>query len=253
MIIGLLTIIYSMLFGGSVDPFVLPNAQKVVKQAIEETERKREVSKELKLYVKEWKSLQKLNKKQAKSIARLNSDYSVDPNTISDEFKSNRKARREIEDKIIEYRYAIQAMINDGEWSVIMEQVANPKAKTIKKKDKAQLKSQLKREKKIVALENEIKDAFANSAKLDEVIEDLDQFEEDLAGFLFVMQEEGNRVAEVMENRNASKEDLTNMIILHEDLRSNVHTSFLKLRGELLELSTPGQWPKIAKALNKLF
>ena len=253
MIIGLLTIIYSMLFGGSVDPFVLPDAQKVVKQAIEDKERKKEVTKELKLYSKEWKSLQKLNKKQSKSIARLNSDFSIDTQFISKEFESHRSARKEIEDQIIEYRYAIQAMITDNEWEVIMQAVANPKAKTIKKKDKAQLKSQLKREKKIIALENEIKDAFGNSPKVEEVIEDLDQFEEDMAEFLFVMQEEAARVAEVMENRDASKEDLTEIVVLNEDFRAKVHTSFLKLRGELIELSTPEQWPKIAKALNKLF
>ena len=113
------------------------------------------------------------------------------------------------------------------------------------------MKEALKKDKKFRAVEDEIEAAFTDPEKLKEVKIDMEQFEDDLADLIFTMQEESLNMVEVMRDRNASRDDITKAVMMQEDHRAVVHASFLKLRKELVELSTKDNWPKIAKALNK--
>ncbi len=83
MLISLFIILSNVLGGSSEDPFILPKAEKVVKQAIEEPARKDQAALAMKSYSKEWKQLLKTRKKQAKAISKLNKDRSADPQAIA--------------------------------------------------------------------------------------------------------------------------------------------------------------------------
>ena len=74
--------------GGSADsPFVLPNAEKAVKQIVVDSESKKEIQAEMKTISKQWKKLEKTKKAQAKAIAKLNKDYHSDPQLIDYSFR----------------------------------------------------------------------------------------------------------------------------------------------------------------------
>ena len=252
MLIGLFTILITVLGASSEDPFILPNAQKLVKNSIEDSDRKKEAMVAMKSFSKDWKKLQKLKKKQAKALTKLNKELSVDPQAISVLFEEYRSERRIVKDQLIEFRLNIQDIMTDGEWVTLLDQVEDIKPKKAKKQEKAQLKSNLKKDKNFLDIEREIQDAFSDPEEIEEVKKDLDQFEADLANLLFVVQEEPVNVVEVMRNRSATRDEITQVIIKQEDYRSKVHASFLVLRGELAQLSTEDNWSKIAKALNKL-
>jgi organic radical activating enzyme len=253
MLIGLFTILFLVLGGGSSeDPFILPNAQKLVKNAIEDPDRNKEAMVAMKSFSKDWKKLQKLQKKQAKALAKINKDLYADPHAIEDLFNNYRSERRIAKDQLIELRLNIQDLMTDPEWATLIVQIEDVKPKKAKKQEKAELKSELKKDKNFLAIESEIQAAFSDPEKIEEVKKDLDKFEDDLANLLFVIQEEPANLIEVMRKRSATRDELTEVVIKQEDYRSEVHASYLVLRQELVQLSTEDNWSKIAKALNKL-
>ncbi len=253
MLIGLYTILSLLLRGGgSEEPFILPKAEKVVKQAIEEPARKDQAVLAMKSYSKEWKKLLKTRKKQAKGISKLNKDRSVDSQAIADLFQDYRSKRRGVKDNLISFRLNIQKLMTDEEWAKVIDQLENVKPKKVEKQNKAMLKSQLKQDKKFMAIESEIKAAFSVPKNIEEVQKDLIQFEDDLTDLIFETQEGPAQVVEIMRNRSATKDQLTEVIMKQEEYRAKAHASFLKLRTNLVEVSTDDNWSKIAKALNKL-
>jgi len=230
----------------------LPKAEKVVQQTIEEPARKDQAVLAMKSYSKEWKKLLKTRKKQAKGISKLNKDRSADPRAIADLFENYRSERRVVKDQLIEFRLNIQDLMTDAEWVTLIDQVEDIKPKKANKQEKAQLKSNLKKDKNFLAIESEIQAAFSDPEKIEEVKIDLDKFEDDLTNLLFETQEGPVQVVEIMRNRNATKDQLTEVIMKQEDYRAKAHASFLELRTNLVEISTDDNWSKIAKALNKL-
>ncbi len=252
MLIGLFALLYTILGSGSEDPFILPKAEKVVKQAIEEPARKDQAVMAMKSYSKQWKKLLKSRKKQAKSVSKLNKDRSADPQAIADLFQDYRSKRRGVKDSLITFRLDIQKLMTDEEWSKSINQLESVKPKKVKKQEKAELKSQLKQDKKLMALRSEVEAAFTDPEKMAEADRDLTQFEDDLSALLFENQEGPAQVVEIVRNRNATKDQLTEVIMKQEDYRAKAHASFLELRTNLVEISTEDNWSKIAKALNKL-
>jgi len=253
MLIGLFTILFTVLSGGSEEPFILKNAKKTAKKAIVEPERRKEALTGIKAYSKQWKKLQKTNKKQVKALKKLNKDLSSDSQEISDLFEHYRTDRRKVKDELIEFRLQIQELMTDEEWETVIDQIENIKPKKEKKLEKKQLKSRLKQDSRLLAIRDEIETAFSDPDKVDKVKKSLLDFEEDLINLMDKSQEDPINVLEVMRNRNASREDISNVVVLQEDYRAKAHSSFLDMRMDLVELSTEDNWPKIAKALNKLF
>lgn len=252
MLISLFIILSTVLGGSSEDPFILPKAEKVVKQAIEEPARRDQAVLAMKSYSKEWKKLLKSRKKQAKTVSKLNKDRSADQQAIAGLFENYRTERRIVKDQLIAFRLNIQDLMTDEEWVTLIDQVEDVKPKKAKKQEKAQLKSNLKKDKNFLAIESEIQAAFSDPNKIEEVNKDLNEFEDDLTNLLFETQEGHAQIVEIMRNRNATKDQLTEVIMRQEDYRTKVHASFLELRTNLVEISTDDNWSKIAKALNKL-
>jgi len=153
---------------------------------------------------------------------------------------------------LITFRLDIQKLMTDEEWAKIIDQLESVKPKKVKKQEKAELKSKLKHDKKLMALRSEVEAAFTDPEKMAEADRDLTQFEDDLSALLFETQEGPAQVVEIMRNRNATKDQLTEVIMKQEDYRAKAHASFLELRTNLVEISTDDNWSKIAKSLNKL-
>ncbi len=252
MLIGLFIILSTVLGGSPEDPFILPNAEKIVKSSIEDTDRNKEAMVAMKSFSKDWEKLQNVKKKQAKALSKLNQDRATNPQEIADIFKNYRSERRIVKDQLIEFRLNIQDLMTDEEWVTLINQIEDVKPKKARKQEKAELKDNLKKDKNFLAIENEIQAAFSDPEKIEEVKKDLNKFEDDLTNLLFVIQEEPANLIEVMRTRSASREVLTEVITKQEDYRSKVHASYLVLREELVQLSTEDNWSKIAKALNKL-
>ena len=251
MLIGLFTLLSILLGGGNATPFILPKAEKVVKQTVEDSDRKKDILAEVKIYTKEWKKLQKTKKKQAKAISKVNKDYSADHQVIADEFQKYRDERKRLSADLTQFRLTVQEMFTEQEWSVIMDQAVNLKLKKEKKLNKAQAKEHVKQDKQIAAIESEIEAVFTDPEKLKKVRNDLEVFEDAMADLIVENQSYTSTVVEVMNDQQASQEEIEAVISLQEQIRAGAHDAFLELRKNLVEISTEDNWPKLAKALGK--
>ena len=206
MLIALFTMLAMAIFGSEDSPFLIPKIEKKIKHTITDKDRKKEILAVMKDYKKEWKALGKTKKKQAKSFGKLNKDRNADPQVLLDLFETSRKQRDELNNKLIEGRIKVAGLIIEKEWNVLMADVLEVKPKTAKKLTKAEAKTLLKQDEKIIAIGDEIEAAFTDSAKKKEVTKYLLQFEDDIIELLVGSQELTFKDQEVLRNREASKE-----------------------------------------------
>ncbi len=251
MLIALFTMLAMAIFGSEDSPFLIPKIEKKIKHTITDKDRKKEILAVMKDYKKDWKALGKTKKKQVKSFGKLNKDRNADPQVLLDLFETSRQQRAEQNNKLINGRIKVAGLIKQEEWDNLMKGVLEVKPKTTKKLTKAEAKTLLKQDKKLMAIGDEIEAAFTDSAKREEATKYLLQFEENIAELLAGSQELNYKDQEVLRNREASSEEIARVIQKLENFRTNVHQSYLDLRKKLVELSTEENWPALAKALGK--
>ena len=252
MLIGLFTLLFTVVLGGSESPFVLPKAEKTVKQIVVDSDKKKEILSEMKVFSKEWKKLQKTKKKQAKAIAKLNKDYSVDQQLMTDRFRKYRDERKPIVSDLSKYRHSVQGKFTEEEWNQVMDRAINISPKTAKKMDKAQAKAEMRRNKQLTAIGDEIEAAFSDPNTIEQVKQDMLDFEDNMADLLARNQDYLDQLVEVMKDQEATLGELEALVNREEQIRAEAHTSFLTLRKNLVELSNEQLWPKLSKPLGRL-
>lgn len=252
MLIGLLTLLFTVVLGNDGSPFVLPKAEKTVKHVLADSENKKEILAEMKTFKKQWKKLQKTKKRQAKGIVKLNKDFYVNQQLIDDRFRKYRTERGPLKEQLTNLRLAVQGKFTSEEWAQLMARAINPDRKTTKKMNKAEAKAEMRRNKQLTAIADEIEAAFEDPEAIEEVKQDIETFEDSMADLLVGGQGYLDQLVEVMENQDATREELQALVDREEEIRVGAHNSFLTLRSNLIELSNESHWPKLAKPLNKL-
>ena len=251
MLIGLFTLIFTVLLGSADSPFIIPEAEKAITQTITEKERKKEIKALLKSYNKEFKALKKYEKQTGKSIVQLIKDRSVTSASISEEFDKVMANREDFNRALTSGRLLIQEKINPDEWEEILNKIQDVKPKKLKKQNKSEIKSKLQLEKSVVAFKQEILDAFEEVSDQDAASKHLDQFEDNLSQLLFEEQHQKDKMIDVMYDGEASRADIEEVVKNFAEFQSNAQQSMLDLRSNLVDLSDEGNWPKLAKALAK--
>ena len=251
MLIALFTLLFTVVFGTSESPFILPKAEKTIKKNIEDKDRREEILTIMKNYKKEWKALEKTKKQQAKSLSKLNKDRNTDTEALAELLRTSRKQREKLNSKLIDGRIKIAGMIKQEEWDEIMKGVIIIKPKTEKKLTKAETKTLLRKDKKIAAIREEIEAAFRDTVKRKEVSEYLLRFEEDITDLITENNTFTYKDQDVLRDQAATREEVAEVIQRLEDFREKVHHSFLDLRKNLVSLSTEENWPELSKALEK--
>ena len=252
MLIGLFTLLFAVVLGGEETPFILPKAEKTVKQILVDSDNKKEILGQMKVFTKSWKKLEKTKKKQAKAIAKLNKDYSVDQQLIADAFSIYRKEREPIVSEMTQLRLSVQEKFTKDEWDQFMDRIISVSPKQSKKLDKANAKAVVKQDKQLAAIASEIENAFTDPAKIESAKQFLLAFEDAMARLLVENQDYLSSLVEVMEDQNATKDELTSIVNHQEKIRAGAHESFLAFRKNLVELSSEEDWPKLSKTLGKL-
>jgi hypothetical protein len=250
MLIALFTMLSILLFGGGESPFLVPDAQKLAKKHITDTERKKEVLAVMADYKKEWKALAKTKKKQAKEVSKLISDQTTTTQQILTHFTTYREEREKINALLVESRIKAQQLITEEEWKQIMASSIEKANKKADKTEKSEYKQRLKQTEQMVDLENAT-EKYVPKQKQAKAQRLLDQFESSMADLMYITQNQSQEVLQVIANKESSKRELETMVNQTEDFRAHAHRSFLKLREGLTELTPEENWKYIAKELNK--
>ena len=261
MITGTIFLIMSI-FGGSPNFFSIPKTetriftiQKVEKQVrsnITDPSREKEVLELFNQAKKEIKSLDKQLKTAGKEFKKLQSDKTVKSDELTVVFLQSEEVRRSVQSVLVEKRLKLRQLINEKEWTAIMEEGINNMADNPKKRDK-EIRQIEKYDKKILnkvqkTLNKQIEDEGRRTRALNAYM----SFEKKVN----VLTEES--IDYLKQNDLAAQKHQATQSVLEEVFttlnksREEAMTSFLEMRDELIELCSDHEWKKISKMLNSM-
>jgi hypothetical protein len=250
MLIALFTILFTVLIGGTDTPFVIPDADKVIKKTVVDKDRRNEALFVVKAYKQEWKDLGKLKKNQAKQLSKFVKSYNTDVEVFNEVFSNFRKQRNQFNGILVDSRYKLQGVLTTEEWTELMEAAYASLEKNDKKFNKAEIKSELRSNKKLVKVGESIEAVFEEEDKKI-ATQLLEEFEASIVNLLFENQNYRENVLKTLESKKATKEELAAVVNKVEKLRTETQDAFVNLYLGLTTISTEKEWPKLARQLNK--
>jgi len=249
MIIGTITLITLLFFGGVSEYFLVDKLEKGVKEFVIEKERQKEILADLKVSKAFIKEFNKKRKGQLKSFKEINADRNTSEEDLTAFFDQLMKERVEFQEKIIPDRINVANKINQDEWDNIIENsqasLQKTKEKQQKKVDKGKISEPF--EKTVIAIEKYIID----DKKKEKVREVLDTFigsQKEAADKLRKMNDEDN---DVINNKNATKAELLELAGDLNELRQDAFESVIEFHLSVKENTTEEEWAPIMKAFNK--
>ena len=244
---ALAMLIISFLGGGNETFFLTPDLKKNVKTFVEDGERKKEIFSLMKESKKEQKRYVKSRKKYYKEYKKLNLDRNStleDHQTFVNKYFNSRK---EISAYSINKELAMKNLTTEEEWDNIMDAV-------MEKTDKGKVQKKMEQtSQKFFEKLNEVAErSITDESNKRTVMESLDEFQKDINAYIPSVAELSYKNLETIRNYNASKSEYENGADDLQKMRSEINDDFLKLRFQLLELTTEKEWNKIIKAYNDL-
>ena len=250
MIIGLLTLLASLLTGGSQEIFYVDNIDKGVKEYVEDKPRKKELTVILKSGTKKIEKFKKDASKTAKELKQKDADRDTPDQWFRDFFIDRFASFEKLQDYVADERVEIQPLITDEEWGKIMENSAEAQRKQDAKLEKEESKG---KSKDIFShLEAAINENIKEASKRSKVIDALKKYEVDYYNYLDTKENVNVVDAHVLTNRQASKEELLAFGKTLNDLRKGLHEDFLNFYFTLKKNTNEEDWEPIIKEMNKL-
>lgn len=239
--------IIGLLGGGNETFFLTPDLKKNVKTFVEDKERKAEIFALMKESKKRQVAFVKLRKKTFKDYKKLNLDRNTTLEKHQAFVNDYFDARKEISAFSIDKELAMKKLMTEEEWNNIMNSVME---KT--DKDKIRKKMEQSSQKFFETLTEMAETSIVDATKKGAVMESLDEFQEDINTYIPSVAELSYKNLETIRDYNATKYEYENGAEELQKMRREINDDFLKLRFQLLELTTEKEWNKIIKAYNNL-
>jgi hypothetical protein len=243
MIISTIAVI-SMLFGSGLGAFFeIPQVEKLIKENVEDKDRKKEATTISKEYFKAVKKIRnEENKviKELKKAAAIRSTTKEELNVLIDSISSiDLKGRQ----TWVKMRLEITKILTKEEFDKII--IAGTTED--KKVEKQNLKAKQKRDKAIQDIRVSLKEVITDQAKINNVLEDFQQYE-DAVNDLFKMHDEINyKLDETLRKYDVSEEELQTIMENVGKYNDGVLNAFETFNFQLVEQTTDEEWENINK------
>ena len=250
------------IFGGSPNFFTIPKTetkiftiQKVEKQLrdkISDKNREKEVLQIFQEAKREIKSLDRQLKESGKEFKKLQSDRTVKSDKLTEVFLKSEEVRKKVQLVLVEKRMMLRQLIRENEWNEFIQDginriAENPmkREKEIRQIEKADQKTLNRVQKKLTKqINDESRQSLALDAYLD-FEEKVKRLTEESIAYL----KQNDKAAQ---QYKADRKALENVFTTLNNSREEAMVSFLKLREELIAISSEDEWKKIAKTLNSM-
>jgi len=244
MIISTITALSLLFGGGNLGAFFeIPKVEKLIKENVEDKDRKKEAKAISKEYFKVVRKLRKEENKvikELKKVAAIRSTTKEELNGLIDSISSiDLKGQQ----TWIKLRLDITKIITKEEF----DNVITAGTTEDKKVEKQNLKAKQKRDKALQDIRTSLKEVITDQAKIDKVLEDFQQYE-DAVNDLFKMHEEINyRLDETLRKYEASEEELQTLMENVGKYNDGVLNAFETFNFKLVEQTTDEEWENINK------
>ena len=215
MIIALIISILSG--GGSLEVFYIDKIEQGVNKYVTDKDRKKELEEHFKEYNKIYKSYNKGMQSDLKNLKKQNLDRIVSITWYEDLFKKRLDQTTKVQASFIDYRIHIQNVINEDEWTQIMELASSAETKEREKKEKQARKNSDKD--LMYKLRETANENIVNPTSKTEVLAAWDIFKEDYDATVETYDHINVEDSETIVNKNVSEEEIKGIIVKLDSIR----------------------------------
>ena len=250
------------IFGGSPNFFTIPKTetkiftiQKVEKQLIDkisDKNREKEVLQIFQQAKREIKSLDRQLKESGKEFKELQSDRMVKSDKLTEVFLKSEEVRKKVQLVLVEKRMMLRQLIRENEWNDFMQDGIQSIAEDPKKRDKEIRKIEKADQKTLSRVQKKLTKQINDESRQTKALNAYTDFEEKVnrlteESIAYLQQNDDSA-----QQYKADKRVLENVFTTLNKSREEAMASFLRLREELIDLSSEEEWKKIAKTLNSM-
>ena len=250
------------IFGGSPNFFTIPKTetkiftiQKVEKQLrnkISDKNREKEVRHIFQQAKREIKSLDKQLKESGKEFKELQSDRTVKSDKLTEVFLKSEEVRKKVQLVLVEKRMMLRQLIRENEWNEFMRDGIQSIAENPEKRDKEIRKIEKTDQKTLSRVQKKLSKQINDESRQKKAFDAYMNFEEKVNKLteesITYLQQNDNAAQQYKADQRA----LENVFTKLNQSREEAMYSFLRLREELIGLSSEEEWKKIARILNSM-
>lgn len=247
MIVGTITLLTMLFFGGINEMFLIDKLEKGVKEYVIEKNRQKDILADLKTAKKFVEQYNKGRKTQLKEFKELYKNQATNDEALKAFFDVLHKERLVFQDEVIDYRLSIFNKIEDDEWNYIIEYSEASIDKKIEKAQKKKNKNEVAFKKTRKAIISSLSDM--NKQKV--LIEGLDNMINSFKELGLKINSINVKENHVIIKKGATKEELKKLLDEMNDLRHLSFDQLLTFRNLVKENSNDVEWDNIIKAFTK--
>ena len=246
MIIGTITLITMLFFGGVQEYFFIDKLEKGVKQFITDKERSKEILTGLKASKKEIDAFNKDRKARLKEFYALNLNRDIPRSSLEDFFEKRMEERLVFQEQILDERIKLVKMIGDEEWEQIVsisdEAIDKKISKEEKKKEKDAFESVYKTINRSISEDDRMVQARA-------LVQNFQARYEDLYAKINSI---NTRENDLLRNKNTPKAEFKDLAKKVNDIRITTYKAFVDFHFDMQDVTEESEWFSIMKAMNKV-
>ena len=249
MIIGTITLITILFFGGPQQYFFVNDADKAVKKVIEDKELKKELTADIKEMKAIYKEFNKTTKATFKEFKALNVDRTATSADMQGYFDALMVERKTMQEASVDGRLATLEKVNDDQWNAIVEFSQQEAQKAI---EKAEKKAAKKPQDGFEKVRSTVEKQIADEAKRTQALEAVDNFSEDFNGMQREFEALNSAESEMVTNKYATRDEIMILVGDMNEIRTNLFAEYLAFRQAINESTNQEEWDKVIKEIHKV-
>ena len=247
----IIALIISFLFGGgSLEVFYIDKIEQGVKKYVIDKDRKKELQGYFKEYKKIYQSYNKGMQSDLKNLKKQNLDRTVPIAWYKDLFKKRLNQTTKVQANFIDYRIRIQNVINDDEWTQIIELASSAETKEQEKKEKQARKNSDKD--LMYNLRQTANENIFNPSSKTDVLAAWDIFKEDYDATVETYDHINVEDSETLVDKNVSEEKMKGIIVKLDSIRAKMYVAHIGFLEVLKGNTSNEEYHAIMKEFNKL-
>jgi len=250
MLIATATLITLLLFGGPEELFLINALEKGIKKEIIDKDLKKEIKSEISEYKKSVKNYKKQRKNQKKELSNLYVSRTTTKEEFTTLFEEMLSTLKKLQKEAFETRISVLDKISEEEWGNIIakekERLVKLEQKNAKKKDKEKSKNPFSK------FEATVQALQLDTQTEQNALDHIESLKEQYANLENYVEDTRNKFVTIINNKSSTEQELETIANWNNDLRKK---AFFELSDLYLLLSKnvpESEWNTVAKEFKKL-
>lgn len=245
MIIGTITFITMLFFGGIQEYFFVDELENGVKQLVIEKERSKEILADIKASKNTINEFDKNRKSLLKEFYRLNLNRNTTLTMLKDFFKSRMEERLIFQDEFLKERMKIISKIHDNEWGKIIALFDENVEK------KASNEAKVKQQEAFENLINAINRSISENDRMVQALALVRNFQTRYNELEARINSINTRENDLLRNKSTTQSQFKALAKKVNDIRATSYKALVDFHFDMKEVAEETEWVSIMKAMNK--